>query len=855
MNEMPFASIIIPTHNRLDMLPITFAALTKQTYPADKMELIVVADGCQDETAFFVQEYIAPFPIALIEQTNKGPSSARNCGAKVAIGNVLIFIDDDVEVTPDFVKAHVEKHIYNEDAIVLGALPIVGESNGSFFNKNLRQWWTDKFRQLNRPDHRFQYGDLYTGNVSVDANLFNRLGGFNTALWCHEDYEFGLRAAQHGANFYFSYDALAYHHDNTELKRSLKRRQAEGQADIYLARTYPKLRYQLPLSAPSFSFLSRLLRFLAFNKQSFGNLIVRFILFTFPLLEAGKIKRLWQMLFYHLQDYFYWLGIADTVQSTKEIQQLFAEAETLDWHPYDELSLDLSKELEFAAEQINYVRPDAVKLYFDEVEIAELKPVFGAEKLHFRHLETRLRNDYLGKLAINQTIDTIPHSLHPLLPDHLPLSQDMNARSHQLDTFYKTPKLITTIDLLKPLAPLHMTGHHDLRVLVRVGHKPLGWLFFAQRQTAVITAKEIKECIHDTFGWQVLPEIWKRSFIKPSIHNTPPITVIVCTRNRTEQLKDCLNALLQQTYANFNILIIDNAPSDSQTKQLIAKQQAESPISITYVCETRPGLNWARNRGIQESSHDLIAFTDDDARPEKYWLSAIVRKFAEPEIMAITGPVLPVELKSPFQTLFEFGYGGMSHGFDRRIIRRPHLTSTQLLWASNFGVGANMAFRKTVFDMVGLFDEALDVGTPSKGGGDIEMFHRIVANHQTLLYEPTATVWHQHRSTEEDFYKHMENNGTGFGVYLITCLRNNTVSWRQVLYFWLRYWVWMWIIKRLIRPDGFPRAFIWREFKGGLKCIPAYFKAQNEKKRIKSQNNGIEQFTTPYPKSITSIKQ
>ena len=267
-----------------------------------------------------------------------------------------------------------------------------------------------------------------------------------------------------------------------------------------------------------------------------------------------------------------------------------------------------------------------------------------------------------------------------------------------------------------------------------------------------------------------------------------------------------------------------------ETATFLARNRA-----LRYVREERPGLDWARNRGIAEAQYDLVAFTDDDARPDKNWLKGISRAFADPEVMAVTGPVAPAELDTAAQNLFEFGYGGMAHGFRRRFIRRADLRPIALLAASSFGVGANMAYRRELFSRIGAFDVALDVGTPSGGGGDVEMFHRVVANGHTLVYEPNALVWHCHRRDYRALKRLLYQNGRSYACYLLTCARSRTVAWPTIVYYALRSWIWGWIGNRLIRPKGFPRHLMVQELRGALSGLAAYRITQRHAQRIKAQ--------------------
>jgi GT2 family glycosyltransferase len=170
-----------------------------------------------------------------------------------------------------------------------------------------------------------------------------------------------------------------------------------------------------------------------------------------------------------------------------------------------------------------------------------------------------------------------------------------------------------------------------------------------------------------------------------------------------------------------------------------------------------------------------------------------------------------------------------------------------LLWASNFGVGANMAFRREIFRSIGFFDPALDVGTPSGGGGDVEMFHRLVANGNTLVYEPAALVWHQHRRQAAGLRKLIFDNGRSFGGYLLTCMRKENLSRGSILYFAVRHWLWAWLIYRLLKPGSYPRSLVWIELTGALLSPLAYLLAQANARRL----DGLSRAERRQPFSVT----
>src|SRR5262245_54276606 len=104
------ATVIIPTYQRSEALIETLEALARVDYPAHAWEAVVVDDGSMDDTATVVQEWIARTgaPVRFLQQKNAGPAAARNRGAAAARGEVLIFIDNDIIVSPDFIQAHLQ---------------------------------------------------------------------------------------------------------------------------------------------------------------------------------------------------------------------------------------------------------------------------------------------------------------------------------------------------------------------------------------------------------------------------------------------------------------------------------------------------------------------------------------------------------------------------------------------------------------------------------------------------------------------------------------------------------------------------------------------------------------------------
>jgi glycosyltransferase involved in cell wall biosynthesis len=404
---------------------------------------------------------------------------------------------------------------------------------------------------------------------------------------------------------------------------------------------------------------------------------------------------------------------------------------------------------------------------------------------------------------------------------------------------------IMQIDYRQPLQPIYVDSKYGwLFVVVCWGYRPLGMLRFqCPAHTRVVSTEQLRHEILQSFGWW----LWEAKQSGVLDHLTdqpgdaagalPPISVVVCTRDRALSLQRCLQALQQVDYPDYEVIVVDNCSRDVRVAEVVAQR------GFRYVREDRPGLDWARNRGIQEARHEIIAYMDDDALAAQGWLRGIASAFADREVMAVTGMVLPAELETPAQNDFE-RYGGMSKGFIGYTIYRDQLDKRARFWSSNWGVGANMAFRRSLFSYIGGFDIALDVGTPTNGAGDIEFFYRTVTAGYPLRYEPAAMAYHVHRRDNRTLERQIYNNGRSFLAYLLTVARNEPQKSQVVFYFALRWWLWPWLLHRLIRSwfnrDQWTAHYTWIELKGALSGWKAYQTAQKiASEQVKEEDNRI----------------
>ncbi len=306
-------------------------------------------------------------------------------------------------------------------------------------------------------------------------------------------------------------------------------------------------------------------------------------------------------------------------------------------------------------------------------------------------------------------------------------------------------------------------------------------------------------------------------------------TVAVCTRERVDELPACLDSLLKLTYPEVELLVVDNAPFSPATERLVRSSYEQ----VRYVCEPRPGLNWARNRAIREATGEIIAYTDDDVIVEEGWLSALAATFEDPEVMATTGLVLPLRTEEDAEIFFE-RYGGFGLGKDRHKYPNDRIRAGESAFdpglMAECGTGASMAFRLGVFETVGLFDPALDVGTATNGGGDIEMFFRIMKHGFSLIYEPSAVVRHRHRQTYPELRRQIESWGSGFFAVIERTAEHYPEERRALRRLRIRALMrQLWrLATALVRDPGFPRDLILAEIQGMLTGRRRYMQAREE---------------------------
>ncbi|MGE0449607.1 MAG: glycosyltransferase family 2 protein [Vicinamibacterales bacterium] len=318
------------------------------------------------------------------------------------------------------------------------------------------------------------------------------------------------------------------------------------------------------------------------------------------------------------------------------------------------------------------------------------------------------------------------------------------------------PTVIREVDISEPFEAIDAASHYErCMLLFRWRGRRLGRAF-VPLEDGHLSARDVESHAQRTLGEQAVRACVEEYLdydgrVAPDAP-LPSATVAICTRERPSDLERALDAVAALAPAPIEILVVDNAPETGATRDVVRGRPG-----VRYVVEPNRGLNRARNRALHEAAGDVVAFTDDDAVPEAAWLGALLANFGDPRVICVTGLTLPLELESSAQELFE-EHCSFVRGFRRRVF--DGLIDNPLA-VGPIGAGANMALRRGLGDAVGSFDSRLDAGTPTRSGGDHEMFARMLLAGHRIVYDPLAVSWHRHRRSLPELREVVRGYGTG----------------------------------------------------------------------------------------------
>lgn len=327
------------------------------------------------------------------------------------------------------------------------------------------------------------------------------------------------------------------------------------------------------------------------------------------------------------------------------------------------------------------------------------------------------------------------------------------------------PVTVLDIELHKPLRALRSsTAQVRVWLLVRFFTEPIGALLLdvppdgisradlaaaIDRELGAALRPRLSACGLDTLPVDgaapgtLPPYLVERRAV---LADAPPITVVVGTRNRPGPLVRCLDSLARQQYPRYRVLVVDHAPVNRATERLV-DAAAELGLPVRYLHEPQPALPATRRLAAAQAPDDIVAFLDDDAVADPYWLAEIARALAaNPHADAVCGAIVPAELDTRAQLWCARGARhGIGRGFTPTVFPSPAGDPPATMAALHHG--GNMAFRPGVLARVDGGDTSWEAGGPGSsalGCDDSHAFRQVLLSGGTVVYQPGALVRHHH---------------------------------------------------------------------------------------------------------------
>lgn len=216
-------------------------------------------------------------------------------------------------------------------------------------------------------------------------------------------------------------------------------------------------------------------------------------------------------------------------------------------------------------------------------------------------------------------------------------------------------------------------------------------------------------------------------------------SVIICTYNRSALLRDSVLSVVNQDFSpdDYEIIVVDNNSSDD-TSAIMQELAVASPVVLKYLFEPRQGLSHARNCGIAAARGEVVVFTDDDIEAEKNWLKEIVSVFDSAEVACAGGPLRPVWPAKKPEWLTNSLINGLSVSEFESARELGEFKWPHYPW------GANISFRKRIFDEIGFFPEDLGrIGENLLSNEEIFLCMKVEKSGKKIAFAENAIVYHK----------------------------------------------------------------------------------------------------------------
>jgi glycosyltransferase involved in cell wall biosynthesis/peptidoglycan/xylan/chitin deacetylase (PgdA/CDA1 family) len=787
----PVISVIIPTRNRSALLRACLAGLARQSLDPTLFEVIVVDDGSSDDTPRVLRESSTPYRLRTMRTAGLRAGAARNQGAELGTANLLLFIDDDVEPTPELVAEHLAAH-GAPSVVALGRLDTRLRQGAGGLERHLARWWgqhDDRVR--NNPD-RPGWTDCYGGNVSIEREAFESVGGFAEDLARSDDVELGYRLHLAGQRFVYLELAAATQTNDKPFRRLMRDAEGAGEVAPELYRRHPGMLARLELGRYGQARRRAMVARSVLLRTGLSDALLA-LMDRMPM-PAGLADRWYSF----LTTLAYWRGVRRALRASGDLdtwRRLTTPPVILMYHafgrpgeagsrwvvPITSLAAQLRVlrrlgrtvvplgELITARRQHQVPPAGAVAITIDDGyrDVLDALPVFDREGAHVtlflvsQNLGRENDWDEEGLLAGRPLMDeTALAALDPNL-----VSLGAHTRTHPDLREVDATEARTQIEG----SAADLAGR-DLLSTPAVFAYPYG-RSSPEAAEIVRTSFEAALTTHPGFIDPVVPDhelgrltvsgtdslarfglnlllgdagpvdrLVRRRRPPQSASTgggagpTPRIAVVIPTMGRVAELERCLLGLRDGRRPPDEVVVVDQ--SDGGSIEAAVRDLDSGWTSLQRIATPPRGVSIARNLGWRSTTGSIVAFTDDDCVPDQGWLAAVELALGDDATLdATTGRVLGLGLDAP----------GM-HAVSSRTDQRDRTYAGRTLpW--RVGTGGNLAVRREALERVQGFDPRLGPGSPGEAAEDLDLVYRLLAAGSRIRYEPKALVYHERQST------------------------------------------------------------------------------------------------------------
>ena len=234
-------SVVIPTYDEPERLEAALKSLSQQNYPYEATQIIVVDDASPHLDAERLHAAIAPLKLQLLRnEQNQGRARARNAALRVASGDIVVFLDSDMTVGTNFLRAHAQRHQNHAEAVFVGNIRFASEIPATSLTRYLEGRGVHRVDE----DKPIPFNCFVTGNSSVRRSSLLRVGFFDEDLTAYggEDLELGYRLHLAAIPLYYAPEALAHHNHLRSLEPLCRLMQTYGNKSIpILLNKHPEL--------------------------------------------------------------------------------------------------------------------------------------------------------------------------------------------------------------------------------------------------------------------------------------------------------------------------------------------------------------------------------------------------------------------------------------------------------------------------------------------------------------------------------------------------------------------------------------------------------------------------------------